>query len=221
MTNWLRRGLVFAGIMLLLRLIQGPLINAFEAQSGLISMLLLAVFVIAVPVWAVRDGRADAIENPDPDRRRDLAMTWLAAGLSAGVISGAAAWLIGLFDKALYVAGLINELTVFAAFTALLVFGPGMAGVVIGRYLVDRNTTNLPQRHHGLAATDADRADTDVFAAVSVGAGETAGAEAAAAETTPASPASPVSGGAADAETTAEIPAVDENSDRNSEDDAQ
>lgn len=181
MTNWLQRGLVFAAAMVVLRLIQGVLINTWESEAGLISVALLIVYAIGVVLWGLYDGRADAAANPDPDRRQDLAMRWLAAGLVAGVLSGFVAWLIALFNKALYVGGLLNELTVFAAFTALLVFVPAMAGVVIGRWMVDRGYTKVPQRHHGLAAQDADRVDTDVFAAVSVGAGE---AETAAAEGT-------------------------------------
>jgi len=35
-------------------------------------------------IWGISDGRADARANPDPDRRGDLAMTWLLAGLFAG-----------------------------------------------------------------------------------------------------------------------------------------
>ena len=193
MTNWLRRGLAFAVAMIVLRLIQGVMINTWEAQSALISVVLLIVYAAGVVVWAVRDGRDDASANPDPDRRRDLAMMWLAAGLSAGVISGFVVVLISLFDKALYAAGLFSELTVFAAFVALLVFLPAMVGVVVGRLLVDRGYAKVPQRHHGLAATDEeDRADTDVFAAVSVGAGAPAATEAGAVATAAAAGTGPV-----------------------------
>jgi cytochrome oxidase assembly protein ShyY1 len=78
------------------------------------------------------------------------------------------AWFISLFYKSLYVEALVNEVTTFAAFTALLVFLAAVAGVSLGRWLVDRNFEKLPRRHHGLteAAADQDRADTDVFAAV-------------------------------------------------------
>ena len=76
-------------------------------------------------------------------------MTWLLAGLVAGVLSGAVTWLIGVFYKALYVGGLINELTVFAAFTALLVFLGGISGVTLGRYLIDRAGAYKPQRGGG------------------------------------------------------------------------
>ena len=161
MTKWLSRGLVFAALMIVIRLIQGSLINQFETSALLISLGLLAVLVIAVLVWGFVDGRADARTNPDPDRRDDLAMTWLLAGLVAGLLSGAASWFISLFYKALYVGGLLNELTTFAAFTALLVFLPAILAVGAGRWSVDRNAP--PVDRHGNVD---DRADTDVFAAV-------------------------------------------------------
>jgi hypothetical protein len=170
MSNWLLRGLVFAALMVIVRLLQGALINAWETRAGLISIVLVVLFAVAVFVWGLVDGRGDARGNPDPDRRGDLAMTWLLAGLFAGIVSGAVAWFISLFYKSLYVEGLINELTTFAAFTALLIFLVSIAGVTIGRWLIDRNLDKQPRRHHGLAEAAADqeqdRADTDVFAAV-------------------------------------------------------
>lgn len=159
------RGLVFAAAMVVLRLFQGALINAWQTQAGLISIALLILYIIGVVVWGLIDGRADARANPDPDRRADLAMAWLLAGLVAGVLSGAVTWLIALFYRGVYVGGLINELTTFAAFTALIVFLPGMTGVAVGRWRVDRQLEKAPVRHHGLAATG-ERANTDVFAAV-------------------------------------------------------
>lgn len=154
------RGLVFAAAMVVLRLLQGALINAWQTQAGLISIVLLILFVIGVVIWGVLDGRADAKAQPDPDRRQDLAMTWLLAGLLAGILSGAVAWLIALMYQGLYTGGLINEVTTFAAFTALLVFVPGIIGVAVGRWRIDRNP---PPRPHG---EDEERADTDVFSAV-------------------------------------------------------
>ena len=183
MSNWLLRGLVFAALMVIVRLLQGAMINAWETKAGLISIVLVVLFAIAVFLWGLNDGRADAQANPDPDRRGDLAMTWLLAGLFAGIVSGAVAWFISLFYKSLYVEALINELTTFAAFTALLVFLMAIAGVSLGRWLVDRNLEKIPRRHHGLAEAAADqehdRADTDVFAAVRhPGADETSETEA-------------------------------------------
>jgi hypothetical protein len=164
MSKWLLRGLVFAALMVIVRLLQGAMINAWETKAGLISIVLVVLFAIVVFIWGILDGQADARANPDPDRRGDLAMTWLLAGLFAGVVSGVVAWFISLFYKSLYVEALLNEVTTFAAFTALLVFLFAVAGVALGRWLVDRRAPEVP--HHGTTATDEDRADTDVFAAV-------------------------------------------------------
>jgi hypothetical protein len=162
MTNWMLRGFVFGGAMVVVRLLQGTLIDVWQTHAGLISIVLLLLFLAGVVVWGLLDGRADAAANPDPDRRSDLAMAWLLAGLVAGVLSGAVTWVIGVFYKSLYVGGLINELTVFAAFTALVVFLGGITGVTVGRYLIDRAGAYAPQGSGGAE----DRADTDVFAAV-------------------------------------------------------
>ncbi len=166
MSKWLLRGLVFAALMVFIRLVQGAAINAWETKAALISITLVVLFAIAVVIWGFLDGRSDARSNPDPDRREDLAMTWLLAGLFAGIVSGAIAWLISLFYKDLYVGGLVNELTTFAAFTALLIFVMAIVGVAVGHWTVDRHADETPRQHHGLAAGDDDRADTDVFAAV-------------------------------------------------------
>ena len=163
MTNWMLRGLVFGAAMVVVRLLQGTLIDVWQTQAGLISIALLVLFLAGVVAWGVIDGRADAAANPDPDRRSDLAMTWLLAGLVAGLLSGAVTWLVSVFYKSLYVGGLINELTTFAAFTALLVFLGAIGGVTVGRYLIDRAGAYKPQGGRG---GDEDRADTDVFAAV-------------------------------------------------------
>ncbi len=162
MSKWLLRGLVFAALMVIVRLLQGALINTWETKAGMISLALVVIYAIIALIWGYIDGRNDAKANPDPDRRQDLAMTWLLTGLFAGVVSGAVAWFIGLFYKNLYVEGLINEITTFAAFTALLVFVCAIIGVALGHWLVDRKSTDSPRRHDG----DDDRADTDVFAAV-------------------------------------------------------
>lgn len=160
MTTWLLRGLVFAAGMVLLRLVQGTLINTFPTHSGLISSLLVVLFAIAGGVWGYLDGAADARDNPDPDRRRDLAMRWLLAGLVAGVVSGLVVWIISLVYPGVYVDGLVVEISAFAAFTALLLFIPAIFGVALGRGLVDRKRPDEPRRR----VTDG--TETDVFDAV-------------------------------------------------------
>jgi hypothetical protein len=161
MSRWLLRGLVFAALMVIVRLVQGALINLWETQAMWISVTLVVLFALGAVFWGYIDGRGDAKSNPDPDRRDDYAMTWLLAGLFAGVVSGLVSWFISLFYTGLYAEGLINEVTTFAAFTALLVFISAIIGVSVGRFLVDRKAP--PVQRHG---ADYDRADTDVFAAV-------------------------------------------------------
>lgn len=162
MSKWLLRGLVFAALMVFVRLLQGVLINALDTWALTISVTLVVLFAICVFAWGSVDGRGDARANPDPDRRGDLAMTWLLAGLFAGIVSGLVAWFISLFYDNLYAEALLNEVTTFAAFTALLVFLAAIAGVALGRYLVDRNAPPVVRHRHG----DSERADTDVFEAV-------------------------------------------------------
>jgi hypothetical protein len=147
MTTWLPRGLVFAAGMVLVRLVQGTLVNASPTNAGTISILLVLLFGVGATIWGLLDGIADARANPDPDRRRDLAMRWLVAGLFAGALSGLVAWIISLFDGAIYAEGPIVEMTVFAAFTALVVFVPAIFAVSVGRKLIDRKRPDVP-RHH-------------------------------------------------------------------------
>ncbi|HZQ30599.1 MAG TPA: B-4DMT family transporter [Mycobacterium sp.] len=163
MRSWLLRGLIFAFGMIVLRLIQGVMINTWETQAQVISIFLVVIYAIVVLIWGYIDGRADANDQPDPDRRRDLAMTWLIAGIVAGILSGFITWVISTFYKGVYAGGFINEITVFAAFTALLVFVVAMIGVALGRFLVDRryNKTHPVPAHGGEHGPD-----TDVFAAV-------------------------------------------------------
>ena len=71
MSKWLLRGLVFAALMVIVRLLQGALINTWETKAGLISVVLVVLYAIAVFVWGHIDGRADARANPDPNRCPD------------------------------------------------------------------------------------------------------------------------------------------------------
>lgn len=161
MSKWLLRGLVFAALVVVLRLIQGALVDAFPTSAGLISPALGLFLAVPALIWAYFDGRADANAQSDPDRRSDLAMVWLLAGLVAGLLGDLITWFIGLVYPAVYTGGLISELTSFAAFTALLVFLAGVIAVTIGRWTVDRKAPPYERRREG-----DERADTDVFAAV-------------------------------------------------------
>jgi hypothetical protein len=74
------------------------------------------------------------------------------------------AWLIAVFYKGLYVGGLLNELTTFAAFTALIIFLPATIGVAVGRWRIDRQYEKTPEKHHGLGVKE-ERGDANVFSA--------------------------------------------------------
>jgi MFS family permease len=164
MRSWLLRGLIFAFLQTVIRIIQTIMINTWETQAVLISIFLQLIFAVVALAWGYVDGRSDANAEPDPDRRRDLSLTWLIGGLVAGVLSGALCLIISLFYSSIYVMAPVNELTTFAAYTALLVFLMAMLGVALGRFLVDRryNKEHPVPRHGGEEGPD-----TDVFAAVS------------------------------------------------------
>ncbi len=166
MTSWLPRGLVFAAGMVVLRLIQGALINANPTNSGVISLLLILIFAAGALVWGWLDGVSDARASADPDRRRDLAMRWLLSGLCAGVVSGFVCWLISLVYRNIYADGFFPEVTAFAAFTALVVFLPAMIAVTLGRMSVDRKRVDEPRRR-----VNDDGSETDVFDTVSTAPG--------------------------------------------------
>lgn len=167
MGKWLPRGLVFAALMVVVRLVHGALITQFQTRAVLISVTVCGVLALLAFLWGLFDGRADARANPDPDRRADLAMPWLVAGLVAGLLSGVVSWLISMAYPALYTAGLMDALTTFAAFTALLVFLPAILGVSLGRWATDRNAPEVTRHSHAYDDEFRDRSDdTDVFAAV-------------------------------------------------------
>ena len=168
MTTWLLRGLGFGFAMIVLRLVQGAMINTWETRAGTISVILVAIYIVAAFVFGFFDGRADAKKQPDPDRRADLSMMWLLAGLVAGVLSGAVCWIISQFYKNIYTGGLINELTVFAAFTALLTFIAALVAITLARFLVDRKAPPV-RKHDGGERQGDENTDTDVFAAVGSG----------------------------------------------------
>lgn len=146
MTTWLPRGLVFAIGMVVLRLVQGSLINANPTNAGTISFALCGLFGLAALIWGFIDGTADARAHEDPERRHDLAMRWLLAGLVAGALSGLVTWIISHFTSAVYVDKLGPELFVFSAFTCLLIFIPAMFAAATGRFLVDRRRPAAPRQ---------------------------------------------------------------------------
>ena len=101
-------------------------------------MVLLLLFIIGVVVWGVLDGRADAQANPDPDRREDLAMTWLLAGLFAGVVSGARVLAHRAVLQGPVHRGTAQRGDDVRGVHRAAVFVSGIIGVAVGRWRVDR-----------------------------------------------------------------------------------
>ncbi|HEU0189872.1 MAG TPA: B-4DMT family transporter [Mycobacterium sp.] len=221
MNKWLVRGLAFTALMYGVRLAQSVLMNLMPTHADVITVAVLLLGAPWALLWGWADGHADAKAHPDPDRRDDLAMIWLIAGVIAGALSGVLSVITALIYKGFYAGGLLEELSTFAAFTALIVFVPAMVGVALGRKLLDRKYAKLPVHHHGLAAIEAGEqpaaigtAPTDVFAAVGAGAtaaGATAGSEAPTAVLP--SQADTTEINVAGEDTTTEIPTGDEGSD--------
>ncbi|MFV0495511.1 MAG: hypothetical protein ACK5M9_10890, partial [Mycobacterium sp.] len=69
MNKWMLRGVVFAAVMVVLRVIQGTLKDSRVLLPTVISDGLLTIFITLATLWCIADGRADASANPDPDRR--------------------------------------------------------------------------------------------------------------------------------------------------------
>ena len=49
MSKWLLRGLVFAALMVIVRLLQGAMINAWETKAGLISITPVSYTHLTLP----------------------------------------------------------------------------------------------------------------------------------------------------------------------------
>jgi hypothetical protein len=165
MSKWLLRGLLFAGVVLVLRLVQGVLVDTHPTQAWWTSPALGLFIAVPCIVWAFFDGRADAKAESDPDRRQDLSVQWLLIGIVAGVVGDLISWIVAQFYQPLYVGGLVAEVVTFASFTALLIFLAGTTSVIIGRAMVDRKAGPYARRRI-TDEEDGTRADTDVFAAV-------------------------------------------------------
>ena len=150
MSKWLLRGLVFAALMVFIRLVQGSGDQRLGDQGAIDQRHPgRSLHHRGVRLGARRRpfGRARQPRSRPPRRPGDD----VAAGRPVRRDrQRRARWLISLFYKGLYVGGLINELTTFAAFTALLTFLGAIAGVALGHWVIDRHADDAPRQHHGL-----------------------------------------------------------------------
>ena len=167
MRSWLLRGLFFAVLQTVIRIVQTMMINTWETQAAVISIFLQVIFGVVALVWGYIDGRSDASAQPDPDRRSDLAMTWLLAGLFAGVVSGLACWLIGKVLLGAVRAGLPERAHHVRRLHRTARVRDGDDWVTLGRFLVDRRyNKEHPTRTRDRSGNGSDNPDTDVFEAV-------------------------------------------------------
>ncbi|CAM3135111.1 B-4DMT family transporter [Prescottella defluvii] len=141
MNGWVVRGLGLALVHVVVRTFLGAAVTQWPQQGSVLRWFSLILVILAAFLWGVLDGIRDRRAHADPDESADLTMMWLKAAAVAGVLSGAAAWIVGLiFDIAITNGSLFFEVTSGAAFTILLVFIPATIGVGLGRFLVGRES---------------------------------------------------------------------------------
>ncbi|MDH6678952.1 hypothetical protein M2284_003165 [Rhodococcus sp. LBL1] len=139
MNGWVVRGLGLALVHVVVRSFLGAAVTQWPQQGSIMRWFSLLLVILAAFLWGALDGIRDRRAHPDPDDGADLTIMWLKAAFVAGILAGAASWLVGiLFDIAITNGGLFFEVTSGAAFTVLLVFVPAMIAVALGRFLVGR-----------------------------------------------------------------------------------
>lgn len=72
MSKWLLRGLVFAALMVIVRLLQGAMINAWETRATTISIVLVTIYAIVAFAW----GSSTAAATPGATPTRTAARIW-------------------------------------------------------------------------------------------------------------------------------------------------
>jgi len=117
----------------------GAAVTQWPQQGSIMRWFSLILVILAAFLWGALDGIRDRRAHPDPDDGADLTMMWLKAAFVAGILAGAASWLVSIiFDIAVTNSGLFFEVTSGAAFTVLLVFVPATIAVALGRYVAGR-----------------------------------------------------------------------------------
>lgn len=139
LNSWAVRALGLAVAHVAIRIALGILVVAFPLHGTALRWGLLAVAIACALAWGIADGKADRRIHTDAEHGSDLTILWLKAAFAGGLVAGLAAWVLDLIP-AVELGGqsLIFELTSGAAWTVLLIFGPALAGISIGRRLVGR-----------------------------------------------------------------------------------
>lgn len=156
MDLWLLRGLVLAAVITLVRAVLGIGIYAWPESGSVQRLIALIVVIIVALVWPFFDGRRDALENEDPEDRSDLTLLWLKSVALAGVLSGAASWLLSFIIPGASTQSIFFEITIGAGFIAIVLSIPAQIGILCGRAYGDwqRKRSAPPEeedefgRHH-------------------------------------------------------------------------
>ncbi|MDO3646707.1 B-4DMT family transporter [Nocardia mangyaensis] len=125
MSAWVLRAVGLGALVVVLRVLLGLLMGSLPTYGTLWRAVCLGVIVAVAVTWGVRDARSAS--------GTDLTVRWLAAGIAAGLGSGAVCLVLdNVPGIELGDAGALFELTSAAAFIMLLIFLPALAGVGYG-----------------------------------------------------------------------------------------
>ncbi|MCW4353220.1 B-4DMT family transporter [Hoyosella sp. YIM 151337] len=139
MDLWLLRGLVMAAVITFVRAVLGIGIYTWPESGGVQRTIALVVVILVALAWPFFDGRRDAYENEDPEDRSDLTLLWLKAMVVAGVVSGAASWILSFIFPGASSQSLLFELTIGAGFMVILLSIPAQIGILSGRAFGERS----------------------------------------------------------------------------------
>ncbi|MEV0707138.1 B-4DMT family transporter [Nocardia aurea] len=156
MTAWVLRAFALGVLVVGLRIGLGFGMVYWPTHGSSMRILCLVVLLAVIVAWGVLDGRADRLDNPDPERGSDLTIRWLKAAVAGGVGSGLVSWMVDFFPKMdLSDNGLLFEVTAGASFIILLIFIPALIGVGIGRMVAGRaaeKSVNAESERHPVAS---------------------------------------------------------------------
>ncbi|MET7769002.1 B-4DMT family transporter [Nocardia sp. NPDC005366] len=148
MTAWVLRAFALGVLVVGLRTALGFAMVYWPTHGSTMRILCLFALLAVIVAWGVFDGRADRLENPDPERGADLTIRWLQAAVAGGIGSGLVSWILDWFPRIdLGDNGLLFEVTAGASFIILLIFIPALIGVGIGRMLAGRREEKSATHH--------------------------------------------------------------------------
>ena len=144
--SWLLRGLALAGVLVVVRIVMGALVEASPEHGTAVRMVGLLVVVGVSATWGFVDGKRDRRNHPDPDHGgTDLVMMWMFAAIVAGLSAGLVCWILGKLGLNMGDNSLFFELVSGASWSLLLVLVGALAGKVLGAKTAQRS---LPEIHH-------------------------------------------------------------------------